>query len=195
MSGPGEGGPPPWIDDRMQRLIVWRDGDILVSVPITSGTTWTMNIVHQLLTGSDADFVDIYVEVPWLELLQRPGQPAQEVLDRVAAVTKDRRRAFKTHAAQPTLPYLESGGGKDLRYIAAAACVSRYSLPRMRPLRERRGLAIELSRLYGHLDLHLLSELVEHDHQPVDRESAKLPFVDAREVSMIDPGPRLGLAH
>ena len=117
MSGPREGGPPPWINDRMQQLIEWRDGDIIVSVPVKSGTTWTMNIVHQLLTGGDADFVDIYAEVPWIEILQRPGQPVQEMLDRVAAMTTDRRRAFKTHAAPPTIPYLESGGDKDLRYI------------------------------------------------------------------------------
>ena len=28
----------------------WREGDIVVSVPGKSGTTWTMNIVHQLRT-------------------------------------------------------------------------------------------------------------------------------------------------
>ena len=46
MSRPGEGAPPPWINESMQQLIEWRDGDIIVSVPVKSGTTWTMNIVH-----------------------------------------------------------------------------------------------------------------------------------------------------
>ena len=107
MSGPGKGGPPPWIDPKMQQRIEWRDKDILISVPIKSGTTWTMNIVHQLLTGGDPDFEDIYAEVPWIEILQRPGQPAQEMLDRVAAMAHDRPRALKTHSAPPTLPYLD----------------------------------------------------------------------------------------
>ena len=51
MQGPG--GPPdemaiPWIDVTMQQQVAWRDGDIVISVPVKSGTTWMMNIVHQL---------------------------------------------------------------------------------------------------------------------------------------------------
>ena len=53
-------GPPPWINDTIQQQIEWRDGDIVVSVPPKSGTTWTMNIVHQLRSGGDPTFVDIY---------------------------------------------------------------------------------------------------------------------------------------
>ena len=89
MSEPSKGGPPPWFQPEMLRLVEWRDGDIVISVPVKSGTTWAMNIVYQLLTGGDPDFEDIYAEVPWIELLQRPGQPPEEMLDRIAAMPHD----------------------------------------------------------------------------------------------------------
>jgi hypothetical protein len=113
----GEGGPPPWINPDMQQEIAWRDKDILISVPVKSGTTWTMNIVHQLLTGGDPDFEDIYAEVPWIELMKRPKMPVRELLDRVEAMSAERPRAFKSHAAPPVLPYVEAGGDLDVRYI------------------------------------------------------------------------------
>ena len=117
MTDSKKGGLPGWIDPSMQQQIAWRDKDILVSVPIKSGTTWTMNIVHQLLTGGDPDFEDIYSEVPWIEILTRPGMPVEELLDRVGRMRRDRPRAFKSHAAPPVLPYVDPAVGPDLRYI------------------------------------------------------------------------------
>lgn len=108
---------PPWIQPAIQQDIQWRDGDIIISVPPKSGTTWTMNIVHQLLTGGSEDFEDIYAEVPWIEFIGRPGQPFQEVLDRIAAMPEGRRRAFKTHSAPPRVPFQEPGAGKAVKYI------------------------------------------------------------------------------
>jgi len=96
---------PPWIQPEIQQKIQWRDGDVVISVPPKSGTTWTMNIVYQLLTGGTADFRDIYEEVPWIELLSHPRQPHQEVLDRVDGMPTDCRRAFKTHSAPPEVPF------------------------------------------------------------------------------------------
>jgi hypothetical protein len=108
---------PPWIDPGIQQKIRWRDGDILISVPAKSGTTWTMNIVHQLLSGGSRDFDDIYREVPWIEFLSHPGQPHERVLDRVEAMPASRRRAFKTHSAPPDLPFVEQGSGTDVKYL------------------------------------------------------------------------------
>jgi len=116
MTEPQKAG-PPWLRPEQQQLVDWRDGDIVISVPIKSGTTWTMNIVYQLLTGGDPDFADIYTEVPWLEFVARPGQPPEELLERIANMRRDRPRAFKTHAAPPMLPFLEPGGEKNVRYI------------------------------------------------------------------------------
>ena len=108
---------PPWIEPRIQQEIKWRDGDIVISVPAKSGTTWTMNIVHQLLTGGTADFRDIYEEVRWIEFLGYPGEPHQAVLDRIDAIPNSRRRAFKTHSAPPQVPFMKAGAERDVKYI------------------------------------------------------------------------------
>ena len=107
----------PWIQPDIQQHIKWRDGDIVISVPPKSGTTWTMNIVHQLLTGGTTDFQDIYAEVPWIEFLGYPGQPVQEVLDRLEAMPSTRRRAFKTHSAPPEVPFYDQSTGKRVSYV------------------------------------------------------------------------------
>lgn len=118
MSGPPKGNMPPWINPQMQQGVVARDGDIWISVPAKSGTNWMMNIVHQLLTGGDASFDSIYSVVPWPEFVERPGQPPQEILDRIAAMPTSARRAFKTHAPPPDMPFIKAGQGKDVKYIA-----------------------------------------------------------------------------
>jgi hypothetical protein len=101
--------------------VQWRDGDIVVSVPVKSGTTWTMNIVHQLRSGGDPDLRDVYVEVPWLELVPSPGVTREQLVAKFAAMPRDRRRAFKTHSPPGLLPYQKPGGGrKDVRYVVVA---------------------------------------------------------------------------
>ncbi len=115
--GLSPGGLPPWIDPGIQQRIAWRDGDIVVSVPPKSGTTWTMNIVHQLRTGGDPDFGDIYVEVPWIELVPRPGADVDAIVAGIDAMPTHRRRAFKTHAGAGELPFHAAGSGTDVRYV------------------------------------------------------------------------------
>ena len=63
-----------WLNPPLQKKIEYRPTDTIISVPAKSGTTWTMNIFHQLRTGGDADFKDIYQEVPWVEFKERPDQ-------------------------------------------------------------------------------------------------------------------------
>jgi hypothetical protein len=115
---PPASGPAPWIDVEVQGRVEWRDGDVVVSVPAKSGTTWMMNIVHQLRSGGDPNFQDVYVEIPWLELVERPGQLPEERLARWRSMPITQRRGFKTHSAPPTLPYVEPGSGNpDVKYI------------------------------------------------------------------------------
>jgi len=108
---------PPWLNPETQKGVVARDGDIWISAPVKSGTNWTMNIVHQLLTGGDASFDSIYSVVPWPSFVERPGQPPQEILDRLEAMPTSRRRAIKTHAAPPEMPFIKAGTGKDVKYV------------------------------------------------------------------------------
>lgn len=107
----------PWVDPEIQQRVDWRDGDIVVSVPVKSGTTWTMNIVHQLRSGGDPDLEDIYQEVPWLELVGGPTATPDEIVRRIDSMPHDRRRAFKTHAAPGMLPYQAPGSGREVKYV------------------------------------------------------------------------------
>lgn len=109
--------PPPWIRPELQQKMQWRDQDIVISVPPKSGTTWTMNIVYQLLNGGNPDFQSVYAEVPWIEFINRPGQPDEEVLDRLAAMPTNQARAFKTHSAPPDVPFIKAEPDKNVRYI------------------------------------------------------------------------------
>jgi hypothetical protein len=111
---------PPWLNPKTQEGVVARDGDIWIAVPPKSGTNWMMNIVHQLITGGDADFDSIYGVVAWPELTDRPGQPPQEKLDRIEAMPRNRRRAIKTHGAPSALPFVKAGSGKDVKYVVVA---------------------------------------------------------------------------
>ena len=85
-------GPPPWIDETIQQRIAWRDGDIVVSVPPKSGTTWTMNIVHQLRSAGDPAFADVYLEVPWLEFVPAPGTGIDDLVEAKNAALAARLR-------------------------------------------------------------------------------------------------------
>ena len=55
-----------------------------------------MNIFHQLRTGGDPDFKDIYAEVPWPEFKERPDQPDEELVERWKQLPSP--RAFKSHS-------------------------------------------------------------------------------------------------
>ena len=109
--------PVPWIDPDIQQQMRWRDGDIVISVPIKSGTTWMMNIVHQLRAGGDPDLGDVYVEVPWPELVTSPGVARETIVARLDGMPTHRRRAFKTHSPPGPLPYHAPGSGKDVHYV------------------------------------------------------------------------------
>jgi Sulfotransferase domain len=113
-------GGPPWLNREIQKGVTARDGDVWIAVPAKSGTNWMMNIVHQLLTGGSADFDSIYDVVSWPEFVERPGQRPEEVLDRIAGLPAGRRRALKTHAGPPDLPFVRVGAGPDVKYLVGA---------------------------------------------------------------------------
>lgn len=95
----------PFIDPSFQKFLKYRKDDVIISVPAKSGTTWMMNIVHQLRSGGDPNMRDLYEEVPWLEMYEDPDQTPEELLKRWDNFPFSFRRAFKTHAAPPIIPY------------------------------------------------------------------------------------------
>uniref|UniRef100_A0A7R9W8I8 Sulfotransferase domain-containing protein n=1 Tax=Pseudictyota dubia TaxID=2749911 RepID=A0A7R9W8I8_9STRA len=117
-----------WISHEVQKKIKWRDDDIVVSVPVKSGTTWTANIVHQLMEGGTEDFDDIYTEIPWIEFVDRPGRTTEELVEKIDAMPTSRRRAFKTHSAPGDFPYFDpvgrgkDGSFRDVKYVVVVRC-------------------------------------------------------------------------
>jgi len=104
-----------WFQSELQTKVDYKAGDVIISVPAKSGTTWTMNIVHQMMSGGDPFFKDIYAEVPWVEFKEGPDQTDEELLNRWENMKYP--RAFKTHS----YPDTQAGGflkfRKDLKYI------------------------------------------------------------------------------
>tara|TARA_B100000945_G_C20397147_1_gene605430 strand:- start:480 stop:1550 length:1071 start_codon:yes stop_codon:yes gene_type:complete len=104
-----------WFQTSLQEKVNYKSGDIIVSVPAKSGTTWTMNIIHQIRSGGDDSFKDIYAEVPWVEFKEHPDQSDEELIERWDQM-KD-LRAFKTHSFPNSKPGGFINFRKDLKYI------------------------------------------------------------------------------
>ena len=109
--------PVPWLTFEVQRALQWRAGDLVISVAAKSGTNWMMNIVHQLRSGGEDEFSDIYHVVPWLELVPRPGATTAGLVAALDAMPAEQRRVFKTHSGPPLLPYQAPGTGPEVKYI------------------------------------------------------------------------------
>lgn len=84
-----------------------REGDIIVSTPPKSGTTWTQSILALLIAGDPDVDADISMKSPWIDMTFRP---IEEVMQRVEAQTH--RRHFKSHSPLDCLPVWQS-----VRYI------------------------------------------------------------------------------
>lgn len=106
---------PMWFKPPLQAGVNHRPGDVIISVPGKSGTTWTMNIFYQLREGGDPNFRDIYEEVPWVEFKERPDQTDEELYARWDAMPTDVTRGFKTHDA-PGSPFFQEVRD-DMKYV------------------------------------------------------------------------------
>lgn len=96
-------------DSRIWDSFELRGGDIIVSTPPKTGTTWTQRIVGMLLAQS-AEPRQIMEEQPWLDAR---FIPTQEVAAALSAV--EGRRGLKTHSPLTALPLHD-----DVLYINVA---------------------------------------------------------------------------
>jgi aryl sulfotransferase len=85
-----------------------RVGDIVVSTPPKSGTTWTQGILSLLISGNPAVDAAISRDAPWIDIAT-PGQ--DKIIASLNAQTG--RRQAKTHTPFDGIPIWP-----DLRYIA-----------------------------------------------------------------------------
>lgn len=104
----------PYISRTIFSQIDWQPSDVMISVGMKQGTTWLLNIVHQLRTGGDDTFACLTDECPSLDFPDYPGQPDQERLAvwEKGVFHKYPFRIFKTHTTPPTLPYRS-----DMKYL------------------------------------------------------------------------------
>lgn len=85
-----------------------RVGDIVVSTPPKSGTTWVQAMLALLISGDVSVDVQPTFTAPWIDM---DARPVDEVMARLAAQTG--RRQVKSHTPFDGLPVWD-----DLRYIA-----------------------------------------------------------------------------
>jgi len=91
-----------------------RPGDVFVASCGKCGSTWMMAIVHEIRSkGSPPPFRDIYLEVPFPELVYYPGQPLEERVEFLRNVSaRHSFAAYKTHYHPPLLKLRE-----DAKYL------------------------------------------------------------------------------
>ncbi|MGH1412596.1 MAG: sulfotransferase domain-containing protein [Pelagimonas sp.] len=76
-----------------------RSGDIIVTTPPKSGTTWLQGILALLLSGDPNVTADISMKAPWIDMEFRD---IKDVTARIDA--QDHRRHLKSHAPLDCLP-------------------------------------------------------------------------------------------
>ena len=120
---PRWGEPTPTHDPRILAHFIPRPTDVLITTAPKAGTTWMQQILHQLRSGGDQDFVSIDQVVPWLEL-PRDGMSWQDIIDSFESIHDP--RIFKTHCT-----YEQTPGTDTVKIILSSrdprdCCVSFY---------------------------------------------------------------------
>jgi len=97
----------PISDSSRWNAFTPRTGDIAVSTPPKSGTTWTQGILALLISGDTEVDADVSVKSPWIDIIHRDLAQVMEVLE-----AQDHRRHIKSHSPLDCIPYWN-----ELRYI------------------------------------------------------------------------------
>ena len=90
----------PWLfDSTIWNEFRFRDNDIVIAAYPKSGTTWTQQIVSQLIFDGEAD-LDVATLSPWLDSLKVPKYQKFAQLE-----AQQNRRFIKTHLPADALVY------------------------------------------------------------------------------------------
>jgi aryl sulfotransferase len=156
-----------------------RVGDIVVTTPPKSGTTWTQSILAMLITGDPDVDANTSMKSPWIDFSLRD---LDEVMARIEA--QEHRRQLKSHTPRNGIPVWP-----DLRYIT----VYRHPIDVYFSFRKHAANQIrEISRTY------FPEEYFDEDPSPGFRvflesdlvDSASLQFIVRHYQSTMDFEPR-----
>ena len=83
---------------------VLRDGDVCVCVGAKSGTTWLLNIVHQIRTlGDPEEFLKHNTHTTrWIDFLRFPGETSGQALEALIILTESRTRSIRFECSNRT---------------------------------------------------------------------------------------------
>jgi len=98
--------------DLIQKDFVVRNGDVFVVTYPRSGTTWTEQMVHLLVTKGEQGDQRLTDAVPWLETLSHRPNGMLEFLK-----TLPPRRLFTSHLPYPLMPQVNNTTAKIV-YVA-----------------------------------------------------------------------------
>lgn len=89
----------PYMDPSVLGVFPFKEGDIVVTVPVKCGTNWTMFLVYSILTGGDISFTDLYERVPWIEFKFNQTQSIEDRIKFLEGVNYNTKnhRTFKSH--------------------------------------------------------------------------------------------------
>lgn len=135
-------------DSARWEQFVFRDGDIVISAPSKTGTTWTQMICALLIFGTPDLPAPLTTLSPWLDTFMRP---VDEVIDRLEA--QQHRRFVKTHTPLDGVP-------RDPRVTYLALC------------RDPRDVAVSLMYQGENLKRDVISRLVGEDAQQPQQPAA-----------------------
>jgi len=104
------------MDSRRWNGFPFRDGDIIVDTWAKSGTTWTQQILAQLIFGAPEEPWASLAASPWFDMV---GAPLEEVMAQVEAQTH--RRFLKSHLPLDALVFSPKAKylfvGRDVRDV------------------------------------------------------------------------------
>lgn len=132
----------------------FRPGDVVISAPVKSGTTWTQYLVGLILFGGTDFPAPVAVMSPWLDMTIRSEAEAFRILAR-----QEHRRFIKSHTPLDGIPVVD-----DVTYV----CVGR----------DPRDAAISLAHHVNNLDWEKASEVslaYGGDFQPTVPDQALPP--------------------
>ncbi|NND01712.1 MAG: sulfotransferase domain-containing protein [Acidimicrobiia bacterium] len=164
----------PDADNERWEGFEFRPGDIIISVPSKSGTTWTQLLIALLIFDGPEFPAPISDMSPWMDQKIRTRDAAHAIF-----AAQEHRRFIKTHTPLDGVPI-----GDELTYVCTG--------------RDPRDAAISMIHHQANMRRHRIRELLAATvDEPLPEPKPESDFVESeyldRFIDNDDPGPRWSL--